>query len=160
MQCTAYRISITQCHLLRLDRSVPRETLTLHPTSPPTLSYTLHNPSPTPGCPLALLRSLSSSADLRSLLSDLPPLAAWNTTVRVRPPGQPDAPHLAPPKALEIDPKTGEEKPPPHPMAEKSFVQKNWMYIVGGFLLLSLLAGGGEDPRAQGPAKGGAGGKK
>ncbi|KAG8809590.1 hypothetical protein FRC17_003373 [Serendipita sp. 399] len=81
-------------------------------------------------------------------------MANWNTTILVK---SPSAPLLA---QLRVPPPLTLEGKPVEPEVEKTFIQKYWMHLIGGFLLISLLAPAPEEGTEGGNsgANGGGGG--
>ncbi|KAG6911221.1 hypothetical protein DXG01_003088 [Tephrocybe rancida] len=131
--------SVKACHLV----GSTAETIYLHATDihspkPYSLNYFV-SPIPHDGaCPKP--RFMNSSKKGSNIVS----FAQVNTTVVIKGSHAPPVPHLMTP------PPTTSQGEPLTAMPEKTFLEKNWMYLVGGLLMLVLVGGGEEEkPKKQ-----------
>jgi len=75
-------------------------------------------------------------------------MANWNTTVIVKSPASPPSPQLRVPPTLTP------EGAPVEPEADKSFIQKYWLPLIGAFLIITIILPAPEES-AQGQQSGG-----
>ncbi|GLB33940.1 hypothetical protein LshimejAT787_0108240 [Lyophyllum shimeji] len=130
--------SVKACHLPKSTaEAIHLHTLDLDNPKPYAIDYFV-SPVPHDGAcqKSSPKRSTAKSVPLQTFES----FANVNSTVVLKSPRFPPLPQLTTPPVL------SPEGEPVVPVPEKTFLQKYWMYIVG-FLLITLLTGGGEEER-------------